>query len=188
MGEERELNDADRAVAFKALDWARLFKNLVYKAKKKWELEPALAKDLAQQTLTRFVQVRGAGWDYLADPTAWYRLVRKMAGRLKALHEQEERRQELMPIELDSEAVDATPPESDRGAHDAVVARQHLGRLRESLASAPLALAIVSLVTQEGALTASELAVSLGASVKDVYTALALLQRHIERIRAEKLQ
>ncbi len=189
MTEEGDQPDesAFRAAAMRRLDWQRLTKRLAVKASKLGAGQAA--GDVAQDAIARMVKLGGAGWDPRADPTALRFLVRKVSRRLDAMRELEERRQQLLPTVTDSEKVDETPPESDRGAQGELVsgeaAMRNLERLRTSLAKFPLTLALLELCVREGQLDPRVVAEKLGVPVQEVYTAEAQLKRHVGKLRAD---
>jgi DNA-directed RNA polymerase specialized sigma24 family protein len=179
---------ARRAALLRALDWGKLLRQLTKKASS-WGFSAMVAEDLAQDTVTYVLKTGAASWDPEADPTAHRYLLYTLDWKRDAMLSKQTLRQKLQPTDVDSEAVDATPPDSDRGADGELLrgeaAMRNLERLRASLAKFPLALSLLELCAREGQLDPRDVAVRLGVPVKEVYTAEALLRRHVKRLRAD---
>jgi DNA-directed RNA polymerase specialized sigma24 family protein len=178
----------DQAKRLRRLDWRRLLPRLVVKAMR-LNARPDQVHDLAQTTALHVLAGKGGEWDEDFDPTGWRFLLRVMDGRLKQWNAQAELRASLMDVTPDTDAVEATGPESPRDPESLAIkaerTREQIRRLKESLAEAPLALRMVEVSLEAGRLKPESMAERLGVAVEDVYTAEALLKRHVTRILAE---
>jgi DNA-directed RNA polymerase specialized sigma24 family protein len=152
-------------------------------------LDLTAAQDLANDAFVHFFKNEAARWDPEADPTAYRALLYIMDWKLSGLRRRERSRQEKRPIVLDSDAVDETPPESERNPERQILTDEWVARrmrkLRAGLAGSSLTLAMVDLFEEEGLLAPAQVAERLGVDVKAVYTAEAQLRRHIKRIHEE---
>jgi len=181
--------DALVAEKLRAIDWGDTMKRLVDRAHH-FDAPGMSIEDLAQEAVRLFFKNDLATWDHEADPTAYRTLLYKMWNHAKDVRTKEDDREEKVTITHDSDAVDATPPESDENPERALETQSDIARklatLRAALKDSPVTLALVELCTREGMLAPKQVAERLGVSIREVYVAEDQLRRHIRRMAGQE--
>ncbi len=183
-GDPRRLHQA----RVRALPVAALTRKLMKKAMS-WRLSETTAEDLVSRAFVRLVTRGEADWDHEKHPSAWVYLIQAMEDEWAIDKKRRKRRR----TDLDTEAVEESPPSSNKSAEASAMDREGAAwardRLLVGLEGSPLALSIVRLCIEEGEMTPAELAERLGEKVTRIYEAQRRIQEEIDRVlRASRLR
>jgi DNA-directed RNA polymerase specialized sigma24 family protein len=184
MGDSADLLALHRD-RLRALPLKKLRAQLILKAARSGASE-AVAEDLAQGALLKLWTDGADKWDYERDPTAYLFLIDEMRERRKS----ELKKKSTRWTTFDTEAAEAAPPSSDRGAVRSLLDREEATRAREELlrrlAVSPLTLRVAELCIAHGALTAAEVAERLEVDVKRIYDCQRRISREVKSIEEQR--
>jgi len=179
MGDPPDI--AAHAARVRALPLVQLQKRLLKKAAF-WGVDQHTAEDAVQRAILLLVRDGATKWKHEADPTA-YRFLRK---RMKRAFEAKWEREEAQRTDLDTNAVEESPPSSDAGPRRIVIEREDATKQREELlqrlSDNPLAVKVVELCMREGELFPREIAAALDEPVARVYECNRRIGTEIERM------
>ncbi len=177
---------AIHAARVRALPLAHLRKRLIEKAGTTWGVKEEDALQLANDAVLTLIKKGAEKWDAEADPTAWNFLLRQVNEARKRDAKKAFRRR----TELDTEAVEESPPSSDQSPRTLAIHREEATRARDELlrrlADNELAVRVVRLCIAEGAQKPGEIAEHLGEDLDRIYKCQERIRREIKRMVAEQ--
>ncbi len=165
----------------RALPIADLTRDLLKKARG-WGIPEATAEELINGALLELVAHGAEKWDHVEDPKAWVFLIRAVEDAWSADKKRRRRRR----TDLNTEAVEEAPPDSDPSPAGSALDRDEATRARdlllERLEGSPLALRVVRLCMEEGEMTPAEIARRTGEPVTRIYEAQRRISQEVEKI------
>jgi len=171
-----------------AQDWVVITKRIVLFAHRRLGCRSIeMARDVAQEALTRVWDPEYADWDPSKEPSLVRHLGSVVNGIIRNLNVSQRERVERphSPDALEQAVDEGGKPTADGGSPSARIdACKILDRFLERTAEDKLASGIILLMA-DGVDKPSEQAVSLGVPVKDVYNARRRLNEHVGPVRAE---